>query len=119
MSRSITQRGRRKTMPGDLIESIRIESETRVSDGAGGFTRNWSLVAIVAASVQPIAGTEREDRGAVRAVGQTRFTIYRRVDLAETMRVTWRGQVYHIAAIDPDAHDPLFMALLAEKGVAE
>ena len=119
MSRSIAQRGRRKTMPGDLIETIRIERETRTGDGAGGFTRAWTLVAIVAASAQPIAATEREDRGAVRAVGQTRFMIYRRADLSETMRITWRGQIYHIAAIDHDANDALFMVLLAEKGVAE
>ena len=113
------QRGRRRTMPGDLTETIRIEAETRTPDGAGGATRAWTLVAIVAAAVQPIAATERDDRGAVRAVGQTRFVIYRRADLTETMRIEWNGARYHIAAIDPDVNDPLFMVLLAEKGVAE
>jgi SPP1 family predicted phage head-tail adaptor len=119
MTRSLMQRGRRRTMPGDLADTIRIEKETRTSDGAGGFTRSWALVASVAAAVQPIAATEREDRGAVRAVGQLRFTIYRRADVTETMRLTWNGVTYYIAAIDHDANDALFMVLLAEKGVAE
>jgi SPP1 family predicted phage head-tail adaptor len=119
MNRGIMQRGRRRTMPGDLTETIRIETETRTADGAGGATRAWTLVAIVAAAAQPIAATEREDRGAVRGFGQTRFTIYRRADLAETMRIVWGAVTYHIAAIDPDANDPLFMVLLAERGVAE
>lgn len=113
------QRGRRRTMPGDLTETITIEAETRTADGGGGSTRAWTLVAMVAAAVQPIAATEREDRGAVRAVAQTRFVIYRRADIAETMRLTWGGNVYHVAAIDPDSNDPLFMVLLAERGVAE
>ena len=119
MSRSITQRGSRRTMPGDLIESVRIEKETGTPDGAGGSARAWTLVAIVAARAQPIAATEREDRGAVRSVGQVRFTIYRRQDVAEGMRLTWNGAPFRIAAIDPDAFDPLFMALIAERGVAQ
>lgn len=105
-------------MPGDLRETVRIEAETQTPDGAGGSTRSWGLVASVAARVQPIAATEREERGAVRSIGQVRFTIYRRQDVAEGMRLVWNGENFRIAAIDADAFDPLFMALLAERGVA-
>ncbi len=55
----------------------------------------------------------------MRSVGQVRFTIYRRQDVAEGMRLTWNGAPFRIAAIDPDAFDPLFMALIAERGVAQ
>ena len=103
--------------PGDLSERVTIQQATRADDGMGGGADTWSTFAEVSARVRPLTGTERL-MGAVEAPATYEFTIRRRTDLTEAMRVVWGGAVFNIRFIAvPPARD-LYMTFQAERSVA-
>jgi SPP1 family predicted phage head-tail adaptor len=104
--------------PGTLDQRIVIASETRTADDYGGAAVTWTTLATVWAEVRPMTGRERSDAAAIEAPASYRFTIRRRSDVTEAMRITWNGGTYNIRFIaDPGARG-LYMTIDAERGVA-
>jgi SPP1 family predicted phage head-tail adaptor len=104
--------------PGTLDQRITIEQETRAADAYGGAVTAWTTLATTWAAVKPLSGRERADMAAIEAPASYRFTIRRRADVTDAMRLGWNGAVYNIRFIaDPGAR-ALYMTIDAERGVA-
>ena len=86
---------------GDLRHRVQIETAVRVSDGGGGATVTWTLVAEVWAAIWPRASDEafQLDRVAGRATHD--IWIRARSDVKPDMRVRFGSRVFDIrGAID-------------------
>ncbi len=105
-------------MIGTLDQRVTIQRETRTADTYGGAALAWVEVATVWASVRPLSGRERADFGKVEAPANYRFTIRRRADVTDAMRITWNGASYNIRFVSDPGPRSLYMAIEAERGVA-
>lgn len=103
---------------GRLDQRITIERETLTDDGIGGKVSAWSTLAAVWAGVKPMSGREAIDRGGVVAVSKVRFTIRNSIDVVETDRIVWGGKLYNIREILLSGHRPLYLEVVAERGVS-
>lgn len=89
--------------PGNLRHRITLEQITRASDGAGGYTETWSVVANVYADVYPLKGQERYDAQQIQATQSHRVTIRYRAGITPDMRVKYGARILRIdAVIDPE-----------------
>lgn len=104
--------------PGGLDQQIAIQQESRTADAYGGAVLAWTTLATVWAAVRPLAGRERAELAAVEAPASYRFTIRRRGDITDTMRIAWNGQTFNIRFIADPGPRALYMAIEAERGVA-
>lgn len=117
--KSLTQSNVRVVTAGDLTERITFEAESRDGDGYGGYTNGWAQVAEAWAMVEPLFVSERDQQGAQRNVTQYRFTLYRRADLNEQMRIVWGGRTHNIRGIRIGGARELFMDIIAETGAGD
>lgn len=98
---------------GRLRERVTIEGETRVKNGQGGFTTDWTEVATkVPAEIIGLSGDEALRLGAERSSSQHRVRIRRRGDLTVKNRLVWKGHVMAIKSVLPDPREPQAMQLL-------
>lgn len=105
--------------PGTLDQRITLQQETRTEDDYGGAASVWSALATTWAAVKPIQGRERSEVAAVEAPALYRFTIRRRADVTDTMRIGWNGQIFNIRFIADPGGRSLYMNIEAERGVAQ
>lgn len=105
--------------PGTLDQRITIQQETSTADAYGGATTAWTTLAEVWANARPLSGRERFDLSVVEAPAMYRFTIRRRGDVTDTMRVSWNDQVFNIRFIADPGSRSLYMTFDAERGVAQ
>ena len=103
---------------GRLDQRIIIQRETLADDGIGGKTSTWANLLTVWAGVTPMSGKEMIDRGGVVAVSKVRFIIRNSVDLIETDRISWQGKLYNIREILDEGDRPLYLEVIAERGVS-
>lgn len=105
--------------PGQLDQRVTVQRIERTSDGAGGETTAWVDFASLWANVKPASGRELQIEGRMTATSSTVFTIRRRADLLDTDRIVWGGVSYNIRAIMLGSQRDLYMAITAERGVAQ
>ena len=105
-------------MIGKLDQYITIERKTRASDGMGGFVETWATWKNVWANAKANRGRESIDEGRTNAVFVVVFTIYTLDGLAETDRISWRGETYNIRGVLREGARPLHVKVEAERGVA-
>jgi SPP1 family predicted phage head-tail adaptor len=105
--------------PGTLDQQITIQSETRTPDDYGGAVSTWGTLATVWAGVRPLSGRRNTDNAAIEEPGMYRFTIRRRSDVADTMRISWNSQTFNIRFVGDPGPRALYMTLDAERGVAQ
>lgn len=84
---------------GDLRHRVQIESATRTSDGGGGATIAWTLVADVAAAIWPRTSDEtfESDRNAGRATHD--IWIRYRSDVKPEMRMRFGTRVFDVRGV--------------------
>ena len=103
---------------GELRHRLNLEAATRSSDGAGGVSETWDVVAEVWAAIRPLAGAERLD--ADRLSGRVTHEIWlrHRDGVAPAMRFTWDARVFDIRAVlDQDEHRRWLKCLVEEKDI--
>jgi SPP1 family predicted phage head-tail adaptor len=105
--------------PGTLDQRVVIQSETRTADDYGGAATTWGTFATVWAGVRPTSGRERAEMGLVEAPALYRFTLRRRDDITEAMRLSWNGQTWNIRFIGDPGSRSLYMTIDAERGVGQ
>lgn len=103
---------------GDMDQYITIERKTRAGDGMGGFAETWATWKNVWANAKAKTGRESLDEGRTNAVFVVVFTIYTLDGLAETDRISWRGETYNIRGILREGARPLHVKVEAERGGA-
>lgn len=104
---------------GSLDLRVRIEAETRVSNGQGGHVTQWALVKEVWSRKRPLRGDETVREGIIRATASARFTIRYRAGVTTEHRLVEKraGTVWNIrSADDPDGGREQ-LDLVCESGV--
>ena len=103
---------------GALRERVTIEQATRVTDGVGGASTNWSELATVWALVMPQSGRETLTGGRVEAQQSYKIKIRYRDDVTAAMRVIWMARTLNIRSVmDPDERKH-WLVLHGQEGVA-
>lgn len=84
---------------------ITIESFTKIDDGGGGYTEEWSTFATSEAFVVPLSGTEFYR--AQQTQNPVDYDIYLpyREDITPSMRVVFREKIIQIKAVLPSLID--------------
>ena len=108
------------TGAGDRDELITFEALEKTPDGSGGNYKAWTVYAAgIWAAVKPLRATETEQQGAVRNARTIMFTVERRTDFDETMRILWGGQTFNIREIRLPSQRMLEMDIIAQSGVTQ
>lgn len=84
---------------GDLRHRVQIETAARTSDGAGGATIAWTLVAEVWAAIWPRTSDETLDLGRVAGKATHDIWIRYRSDVKPEMRITFGARVFDIRGV--------------------
>lgn len=107
---------------GKLTERITLQANTPAADGAGGMVESWANFASVPevwAEVTPIRGGSGVQDGAYNATGTWRFRIRNRDDVSELDRIQWQGDLYAIVRVERVGPRPLYLDIIAERGVPQ
>lgn len=102
---------------GDLNQQITVQRKTQVRRADGGYDETWSQYTKVWARVRAMSGKERYQADAVEAPANYRFTVNRRTDYDESMRIVWGGGTFNIRFIGLTPGTDLFMDIDAERDV--
>lgn len=102
---------------GRMRDRVSIQSETRTSDGRGGYTKTWTTLATVWAQISPLRAAEQVEAGALQGVTVFRATIRYRDDVTTPMRVLWGSRVFNIRGITNTDERKRFTELLCEEKV--
>jgi len=105
--------------PGELDQLVTIEQQQTQPDGSGGQIVTWQEFAQAWAKLQPVRLSEGERQGAVRATRGYVFTLRRRDDLSEDMRIMWNGEAFNIREIRLPSPRELYMEVFAQSGVTQ
>lgn len=104
--------------PGRLNSRVKIQSDAKTSDGAGGFTLAApALVAEVWANVEPLEGDEQIAAMQTEARATHRVTMRYREDVKASMRLLLGARVLEIvgAPIDTDERHSTLTMLCRER----
>lgn len=106
--------------PGELDQLVTFQRATEVSDGMGGQTLTWNAIASdVWAKVRPLSGNEQERFDQLNATAMATFVVRYRSDIEHGDRIVWNGENYNIRYIPPVSSREMYLAISAEKGVAQ
>lgn len=103
-----------------MRDRLQLQSESRTSDGGGGFATTWSTLATVWGRVVPRRGAERREADRVEDATVVEFEIRYRTGISAAQRLVHvpTGDTYNIrSVINPDARRR-FLRLVCERGVA-
>lgn len=84
---------------GDLRHRVQIESPTRTSDGGGGSTTFWSVVAEVWAAIWPRSSDEALELDRVAGKATHDIWIRYRSDMKPEMRITFGTRVFDVRGV--------------------
>lgn len=105
---------------GELTERVTFRRETLTDDGMGGQTVTWTAVAPnVWAKARALSGGEAERFDKLNATAMVRFIIRYRDDLQHDDQIVWNGVEHNIRYIEPTSSRRLYLAIDAERGVAQ
>lgn len=99
---------------------VRVEAETRTSNGQGGYVTSWALFGKRWAQKIPLRGDEDPQAGGVRTISTARFVIHNMPGLTTQHRLVEAnaGTIWNIRAVmDPDGMGDR-LELTCESGVA-
>ncbi|WP_127078371.1 phage head closure protein [Rhodomicrobium lacus] len=107
-------------LSGDFSERLTFETPVATADGYGGETVEWRAVQPRAfAKVEAVRGSESDHQGAVRATRTYLFTLHRRGDITESMRIRWGDEILNIRELRRGPARALTMIIVAEAGVTQ
>lgn len=103
---------------GKLNKRAQFQTETRISDGAGGFARTWSNFAKVWAKLIPKTGSEQIIGDQQTHVVSNELIIRYRTDITTSMRVVISGTAYNVQSFSDTESDKRYLTLSISQGVA-
>lgn len=105
--------------PGELDQYIKIQRESKVSDGYGGSTISWVDYMDLWAHVRPLSGREVTDFNRVNAEARYLFVVRYPSDIQDNDRIEWDGEYFNIRVRKQPKGRDLYMQIEAERGVAQ
>ena len=105
--------------PSKLRHPVEIQKRTQVQDSTTGeITHTWARLKMVWASVEPLSAREFIAAQAGQSQITARIVIRYRDDVDATMRILFRGKIYNIHGVLPDADSGLeYLTLPVSEGV--
>jgi len=101
--------------PGQLTARLDLEAPTEASDGQGGVTVTFGLVASLWALIEPISMERQEFASQNRAVVTHRITLRFRSDVTMAQRFRKGARIFEILSFqDPDETGRYLVCLCAE-----
>lgn len=109
----------------DLRHRVTFEKQTRVADGAGGWTDAWAAERSCWAKVEPLSGRERQRAMQLEHPVTHRVTVryssvvagYHR-DGEPRRRIDFKGRKLHIVAVVNPREANLWLEIMATEGAA-
>lgn len=102
---------------GALDTRLALEAPSEVSDGGGGSTGGWTMVAQLWANVAPLSGSDAAQSDAIRSQASHRIIIRRREGITTAMRLRDGTRIYAIGAIlDHGRRDRLELLCRQDQG---
>jgi SPP1 family predicted phage head-tail adaptor len=98
---------------GDLRHRITFQKHTTTINENGFKVETWEDYKTVWAAVSNLHGREYYAAAAVQAENTVKFTIRYLTGLDTTMRISFRGKIYDIAAIDNIKYQNRFIEIKA------
>ena len=86
---------------GRLNKRVAIQAETRVPNGQGGYTTDWTHERYIWAEIIGLSGDEALAAGIERSVQQWRVTMRRR-PISTKKRLLYDGRIFGIKSVLPD-----------------
>lgn len=83
----------------DLAHRAALEREVRTSDGGGGASVTWELVAEVWAAIMPVSGREHADADALHGEVSHEVWVRYRDDVTPDMRLRIDTRVFDVRAV--------------------
>lgn len=103
---------------GRLRKRVTIQAKTVVRDGYGGETVNWSDMATIWASVEPLNGREYFAAQQEHAEVTTRIRMRYRKAITTSNRITHANRVYNIhEVINPDMRNRELVLMCDEEAL--
>lgn len=101
---------------GDLRQRIAIEMPQRTSDGGGGASENWVLVAEIWARLHPLTGNERTEADGVAGSVSHELVMRYRNDVSPEHRFRLGARLFDIRAVlDVDERRRFLRCLIEER----
>ncbi|MDX2288555.1 MAG: phage head closure protein [Hyphomicrobiaceae bacterium] len=108
-------RGDHAVRIGDLRQRINLERPVLVSDGGGGASEDWELVAELWAAVNPLTGAERLEADAISGRVSHEIWLRWRAGVAGDMRFRLGARLFDIRTVIDDGERKRFLRCLAEE----
>lgn len=103
--------------PGALRHRLTLESSVETVNDTGHVERNWLPVAVVWASITPVAERSFEQAQQVEEQHTHRITLRYRTDVESGWRLTAGDRVFEILTIvDPDERRAYLTCIVKEQG---
>lgn len=103
--------------PGALRHEMALQSAVAEPDGSGGHDVNWTEVATVFGSIEPVSQESRYGAGQTRETNTHRITLRHRAGVASGMRLVRQGRVFDILTVhDPDETGRYLVCRVKEVG---
>ena len=104
---------------GELDQRVEFKSVTTLKDEGGGSSKSFATNFKCWAKVKAKSGNEQNQTDQIEAVGKYQFVIRWRNDFDEANQIIWNGNAYNITFIAEMGGRKLYLAIDAERGVAQ
>ncbi|GAA0548100.1 SPP1 family predicted phage head-tail adaptor [Rhizomicrobium palustre] len=98
---------------GKLNQRAELLAHTLQSDGGGGYSDVWAVIATVWISIAPLAAAERIGPGRLESKARHKITLRARSDLSVGQRLSTASRIFQIHAME-DAGAPIITLLCEE-----
>lgn len=102
----------------NLRHKITIQSETRTSDGAGGWDRTWTNFANARAEIKPLRGAEQFRAMNLEDSITHKITIRYRSGITSHMRIVFGTRIMNIRSVINIDERNRWLEIMADEGVA-
>jgi SPP1 family predicted phage head-tail adaptor len=103
--------------PGALRTEFSLQAVTAAADGLGGFAEEWSEIATVFASIEPVAAESSFGADQTLETVTHRITFRYREGVRSGMRFSRHGRAFDIVTIhDPDESERYLVCRVREAG---
>lgn len=101
-----------------LKHRLSLEQEVLSSDGVGGYTKSWEVLAELWAEIRPLGGLEAFFTGRLNAKATHKIRLRYRSGVTTAMRLVFGERVFNIRSVHNIDEKNDMLELLAEEGVA-
>lgn len=103
--------------PGQLNCELALEAMLPVSDGMGGYTGNWTELAMVWGRIEPVSVVSRDFGTRPQPEATHRILLRFRADITTDKRLRKGGRVFSLRSVhDPDETGRYLICLAVEEG---